>query len=285
LEKIKVNTHHKLQNMKTLLIIISIIGGIALLGWLGFQFKPKPFSPYPESAPELKTIPLPAGLPAAVEQFYKTVYGDQIPVIETVLIKGRGTMAPFGLKMPARFVFVHNAGKDYRHYFEATFFGLPIMKVNENYLDGKSYFQLPVATYENDASTNQGANLALWAEAAWFPSIWLTDSRVRWEAVDDRTALLFVPFGEKQENFVVRFNPETNLLDSMEAMRYRDPGDQAKKILWITRNVDGDTIPGTPFSNTGSATWLDQGIPWATFTLEEVKYNVDISQYIRQRGN
>ena len=75
-------------------------------------------------------------------------------------------MAPFGVNMPNRFIFVHNAGKDYRHYFEATFFGIPIMRVNENYIDGKSYFELPVATYINDASTMQGANLALWAEAS-----------------------------------------------------------------------------------------------------------------------
>lgn len=271
--------------MKTLLMIICILVGIIFLGWLGFQIKPKSFSPYPQAAPELKTIPLPSGLPAPVERFYKTVYGNEIPAIETAVIKGRGVMAPFGVKMPARFVFVHEAGKNYRHYFEATFFGFPIMKVNENYLDGKSYFQLPVATYENDPSINQGANLALWAEAAWFPSIWLMDSRVRWEPLDDRAALLFVPFEGKEENFVVRFDPETGLLASMEAMRYRDAGPQAKKILWITRSEEGGTIAGTSMSAVGSATWLDQGKPWAMFTLEEVKYNVDVSQYIRQRGN
>ncbi|MGE5641417.1 MAG: DUF6544 family protein [Byssovorax cruenta] len=271
--------------MKVFLILLGVLAGVLLLGWLGFQFKPKSFAPFPGTISALTTVPLPDGLPAPVERFYKTAYGDEIPVIETVVMKGRGEMAPFGVKMPARFIFVHNAGKDYRHYFEATFFGVPIMKVNENYIDGKSYFELPVATYEDDASTNQGANLALWAEAAWFPSIWLTDPRVHWEPVDDKTALLFVPFEEGEENFVVRFNPETGLLDSMEAMRYRDAGNQAKKILWITRNVDGPTIPGTKLSAVGSATWLDQGKPWAIFTLEEVKYNVDVKEYILQRGS
>ena len=82
----------------------------------------------------------------------------------------------------------------------------------------------------------------------------------------------------------MRFNSETGLLDSMEAMRFRDPGPQAKKILWITRNVEGKKIEGTLLDAVGTATWLDQGIPWATFTLEEAKYNVDVSQYIRQRG-
>lgn len=271
--------------MKILLIVISILAGLIFLGWLGLKIKPAPFSPYPETAPALRTMPLPAGLPAPVERFYKTVYGDEIPVIESAVMKGRAFIAPFGVRMPARFVFVHEAGKGYRHYIEATWFGMPIMKVNEGYVDSKSFFEPPVGDpIINDASTNQAANLAVWAEAGWFPSIWLTDPRVRWEAMDDKTALLFVPFEDQEENFVVRFNPETGLIDSMEAMRYRDSGSQAKKILWITRNVPSKKIEGTQLDTVGNATWLDQGIPWATFTLEEVNYNVDVSEYIRQKG-
>lgn len=271
--------------MKTLIIIIYILIALLFLCWLGFQVKPKSFSPYPENTPELKTVPLPAGLPAPVERFYKTVYGENIPVIDTVMIEGRATVSPFGMKMPARFIFVHNAGRDYRHYIEATWFGIPIMRVNESYVDGNSHFEIPViGTLDNDPSTSQAANLAVWAEAAWFPSIWITDPRARWEPIDDHTALLFVPYKDREENFVMRFNPETGLLDSMEAMRYRDSGDQAKKILWITRTEKGENIEGTKLSSVGSATWLDQGIPWAVFTLEEVKYNVDVSKYIQQKG-
>jgi hypothetical protein len=271
--------------MKILLIILCIAAVLLFLGWLGLQVKPKAFLPYPEKTPPLKTIPLPAELPAPVERFYRTVYGDEIPLIETVVIKGRADISPFGVKFPARFLFVHNAGKDYRHYIEATWFGMPILKVNERYVNGKSLFEPPVGAWiDNDASTNQAANLAVWAEAAWFPSIWITDPRVRWEAVDENTALLFVPFEGKEENFVMRFHPETGLLDSMEAMRYRDAGPRAKKILWITRNLPAKKIEGTQLDSVGTATWMDQGIPWATFTLEEVHYNVDVSEYIRQKG-
>jgi hypothetical protein len=270
--------------MKLFMIIAAILLGIVLLGWLGLQIKPRPFSPYPEKTPALNTVPLPAGLPAPVERFYKTVYGNEIPVIETVITKGRAFIAPFGVKLPARFLFVHNAGQDYRHYIEATWFGIPIMKVNEGYVDGKSFFEGPMGNIYDDPSTNQAANLAVWAEAAWFPSIWITDPRVHWEAVDEKTALMYVPFEDTEENFVMRFNTETGLLDSMEAMRFRDSGPQAKKILWITRNVEGKKIEGAKLDAVGTATWLDQGIPWATFTLEEVNYNANVSEYIRQRG-
>jgi len=57
--------------------------------------------------------------------------------------------------------------------------------------------------------------------------------------------LLWVPFDEEMENFVVRFDPQTGMIDTMEAMRYREAGDQAKKILWITKNIPGKTIAGT----------------------------------------
>ncbi len=271
--------------MKIVWMILAALAVLAVLGWLGLQIKPRSFLPYPEKTPELKTIPLPEGLPAPVERFYKTVYGDEIPVIDTAVLKGRAVIAPFGLKLPARFVFVHNAGRDYRHYIEATWFGMPLMKVNERYLEGKSLFEAPVGeAIVDDASTNQAANLTMWAEAAWFPSIWITDPRVRWEPLDEQTALLYIPFEEAEENFVMRFNPETGLLDSMESMRYRDSGAQAKKILWITRNVPSKKIEGTPIDTVGNATWLDQGIPWATFVLEEVDYNVDVGEYIRQKG-
>ena len=271
--------------MRAVVILLAVVVVLLLLAWLGLRVKPRPFPPYADRTPELETVPLPDGLPAPVDRFYRTVYGDQVPVIDTVVFTGRATIAPvMGIPLPSRFVFVHNAGRDYRHYFEATIFGFPFMKVNEGYVDGASYFEAPVGTYYDDPNTNQGANLALWAEGALFPSIFLTDPRARWEPVDENTALLYVPFEDEEESFVVRFDPDTGLMTMMESMRFRNPGDQ-DKILWITRNEEGPTIPGsTTLSATGSATWLDQGRPWATFTVEDAAYNVDVSEYIRQRG-
>jgi hypothetical protein len=270
--------------MKIIYILVAILATLILLGWIGLNVQPKSFVLPMLQKSDPKTVPLPGGLPAPVERFYRTVYGDQIPVIETAVFVGRGRIRPFGVWLPARFVFVHEAGKNYRHYIEATFFGVPFLKVNEGYLNGESFFESPMGTYYNDANTNQGASLALWAEAGWFPSVWLTDSRVRWEAVDENTALLFVPFEDQVENFVVRFNPQTGLIDTMEAMRYREAGEGKSKILWITRNEPGDTLPGMKISATGSATWQDQGSPWAFFTIDEALYNADVSGYIRSRG-
>ncbi len=278
--------------MKVLYIILIVLAALIFIGWLGLQVKPKAFPlpslPTSDASTSLSTsvkmMPLPSGLSAPVERFYRAAYGDQIPVIESAVFTGRAVIRPFGVWLPARFVFVHEAGKNYRHYIEATFFGIPFLKVNEGYLDGESFFESPMGTYYNDLNTNQGANLALWAEAGWFPSIWLTDSRVKWEAVDENTALLFVPFEDQVGNFVVRFDPQTGLIKTMEAMRYREAGEGKTKILWITRNEPGAFLPGIKISAIGSVTWLDQGGPWAIFTIEEAVFNADVSEYIRKRG-
>jgi hypothetical protein len=245
--------------MKILLIVFSVLIALVILGWLGLQIKPRPFPPYLLRTPVLQ--------PSRCRQTclprwsaYRKVYGEAIPVIETVVITGRHD--PPGDEHPPGAVHLGPLrGRDYRHYFEAIFFGLPFMKVNEG-IRWKSFFESPMGSSVDDPNTNQGANLALWGEAVWFPSIFLTDPRARWEPVDENTALLYVPYQDGQETFVVRFNPETGLIDLMEAMRYRNPGD-TQKILWLPKTESGPRIEGTQLSAVGSATWLDQGRPWA----------------------
>ena len=155
-------------------------------------------------------MPLPDGLPAPVERYYRQTYGDEVPVVHSVVITGRGKIRPFGLWLPARYRFTHDAGKGYRHYIEATWFGIPIMKVNERYIDLKAKMELPWMTDEGE-KLDQAANIGMWAELAGSaPSVLVTDPRVRWEPIDDDSAVLVVPLGtDATDTFVVRFDPGT----------------------------------------------------------------------------
>ena len=227
-----------------------------------------------------KTVPV---------RFYRLLYGGgpeeavQVPLIESAVLSGRARMRVFGITFPGRFRFTHAAGQGCRHYIETTLFGLPIMKVNETYLDGKGRMALPFGVIEDEPKVDQGANLGLWAESLWLPAILVTDPRVRWEEIDDASALLIVPFGEGEETFVARFDPQSGLLRTLEAMRYRDAGDE-KKTLWINDAREWREIEGWTTLETGAVTWFDQGTPWAVFTVEEVVYNADVSVYIRGTG-
>ena len=269
--------------MSVLQIILLILAVLVFLLWAGLLVNAAPFPTYPEPSQEVQTIPLPENLPKPVERYYRVVYGDRIPVITSAVITGRASMRPFGpLFLPARFRFTHITGKNYRHYIETTFFNIPFLKVNECYLDGKARMELPFATDEGE-KLDQAANLGLWAETAWFPAVFLTDPRVSWQSVDDNTALLIVPFNDTTDQFTVRFDPKTGMAVVYEALRYHD-SKSPEKVLWINRVTDIKEKDGKLAFITGSATWMDSGKPWAFFTAENITFNVDVSQYVRQKG-
>jgi len=268
--------------MKILFIFVGIVVALVLLGWLGLQIKPAPLPAFPEQAGRLETVPLPEDLPAPVERFYRQVYGENVPVIESFVVTGRAKMRIMGIIFPSRFRFTHIAGQDYRHYIETTIFGLPLMKVNEHYLGGKSRLELPFGV-EEGPKVDQGANLGLWAETLWLPSIFITDPRVRWEPIDEETALLIVPFGEKEQRFVARFDPETGMLHFLESMRYKGT-ESERKTLWINGALQWSIVAGNTTPAFSAATWFDEGTPWAVFTVEDIRYNVDVEDYIRAKG-
>ena len=122
---------------------------------------------------------------------------------------------------------------------------------------------------------------------------------MRWEAIDDTTARLVVPFdcpfdlaqgkaqdrpfGEEEDTFTVTFDPQTGLIRTMEAMRYREATDETK-IPWRNEPLGWQTFHGVMIPSPAAVTWLDEGTPWAVWTIEDVAYNVDVSEYIKARG-
>ena len=268
--------------MKILIFFLGVMFLIILIGWLGLRIKPSPLPPYPQEGNKPETQPPPDGLPAPVLSFYSKLYGDNIPVIKSFIVTGRAEMRIMGITFPARFRFTHLAGQGYRHYIELTFFGLPIMKVNEYYLDGKGRLELPFGVEEGE-KINQGANLALWAESMWMPAIFITDSRPRWQAIDGETAVLFVPFGEGEQQLIVRFDQQTGMIAIMESMRFKG-SDNERKTLWINHAARWEERNGTLTPTTASVTWFDEGTPWAVFQVEDVRYNVEVEGYIRGKG-
>ena len=270
------------QNASRGAILDLVILVPVLLAW-GLRIQPQPFPAYPEPTAEMSTMPLPADLPAPVARYYQTIIGEQVPVIDTAVITARGSTRVMGITFPARLRFTHDAGQGYRHYIEATLFGRPLLKVNEAYLDGHARLVLPMGVTEHEPKIDMAANLGLWGESIWLPSIFVTDSRVRWEAVDDTTARLIVPADDVGETFTVYFDAESGLIRQMEAMRFKEATD-TEKISWQLDILAWDEFHGILIPSSATATWADEGTPWLIVTVEEIAYNVDIATYIEAVG-
>lgn len=264
--------------------LLSLIMLVPLLLVWGLRIQPRPFTPYPQTSQPLTAVPLPTDLPEPVARYYQAMMGDKVPVVETAVITGRGTLRFLGITFPARLRFTHDAGQGYRHYIEATILGYPVLKVNERYLDGIGKMELPVGVIENEPKVNMAANLGLWGESIWLPSIYITDSRVRWEAINETSALLFVPYETVEESFTVYFDPETGLIKQMEAMRYKDAASE-EKTLWQLDIQDWDNYQDMLLPSRATVTWADEGLPWLIIKVEDIVFNVDVNNYIRAKGS
>jgi len=271
--------------MTVLMWVLGAVAALVFVGWLGLQVQPAPFPEYPQAgASAITTAPVPAGLPAPVDRFYRTVYGDAVPVVTSAVLTGRARIRPnIPFWMPARYRFTHVAGRDYRHYIEACWFGIPVLTVNESYIDGASLIDIPIVGKDSGPKVEWSANQGLWAESWQFPALFVTDPRVTWKPIDADTALLVVPFKDATQQFVVRFDPATGLPTWTETMRYHGSA-SAEQTLWMTHADAYAEMNGVLTNTVGSATWMDDGKPWAVFTLEDARFNVDVSDYVRARG-
>lgn len=268
--------------MAVVLIPVVLLAVLIVALAIGLRVQTSSFPPYTATTPPLRTFPLPEGLPEPVTRYYQTIAPGGLPVIESAVISGRVPTRIMGITFKGRFRFVHEAGRSYRHYIELTLFGQPIVKVNERYVDGVSHFELPWATQESTPELDQAANLGLWGETIWFPTVYLTDSRVRWEAVDATHARLVVPFEAGTDEFLVTFDSQTGLIAQMEAMRHKDGAKE--KIRWLLNPREWKGFHGVLLPAVAAVTWEDEGTPWAVFSVEEIVYNADVSAYVRQRG-
>lgn len=264
--------------------LVAVIVLLLLFGLLGLQVKARSF-PTIESSADYALSPIPEGLPLPVERFARAIYGDTLPQIQTAMVLGRAKLAPTGLPLPTRFRFYYDALRSsHYHDIQVTIFNLTFMRIHERNLDGHVMLDLSVLGRVEDApKTNRAGIQGYWGEVlAWIPSVALTDPRVRWGAVDDTTALLYLPGLDDEEAFTVHFDADTGLITDVETMRYQSE-ENAERWRWFNRILQWGTLNGQPVAARSQTQWK-QDKPWATWEIEQVVLNVEVSSRLAQFG-
>ncbi len=266
--------------MSTLGKVIAVIAGslaaLVGIGWVGLRIPPKGFPPPAAKTQDRGSVRLPDNLPEPVYRHFKATLGDEVPKIESAVVWGRASIKT-GLWMPLRFKAYYIPGQHFYRYMEITWFGLPMVKGTDSYLNGEGVMNI-AGNISSGEKINQGQILALWAEAVWMPSAFVTDPRIRWEAIDEVSARLVVPFGEGEETLLVKFDPQTGLMTEMSALRYR--GQEDKKTPWRVECMEWQKVGSVIIPTRSAVTWEDEGSPWSFWTIEGTEYNIDVSEKI-----
>jgi len=173
-----------------------------------------------------------AGLPEPVQRFFKTVLKEGQAIIAKVefLQKGQFNMNEkldkWNKFTATQLVVTRRLGFDWDARIQIA----PLLNafVHDTYLLGSGNLHasllglFTLANMHDAPELNQGELLRFFAEAAWYPTSLLPSHGVRWEAVNDRSALATLTDGETTASVVFQFNAEEVIASMRAEERYRD---------------------------------------------------------------
>lgn len=262
------------------LFVILLIAG----AWLGFRNNARPFTRIePGATPP--THPIPMQLPDPVKKFAQVLFDDSIPEATSALVIGRARLAPTGIPLPTRFKFYYDAPRaSHYHDIHVTWFNRTIMRIHERNLEGHATLDLALLGRVDDVPrTNRASIQGYWAEVlAWVPSIALLDSQLHWEPLDAASVRLRLPGLDEAEALTLHFDSNTGLLASIETMRFRDEAD-AQRHRWRNHVLEWGTVNGLRVPTRSQTQW-DDDAPWATWHVDQIVLNYDVTQRLAHFG-
>ncbi len=268
------------------LTVIVLITILLVFFWSGFKRKFEGFPPDSEQIFD-GSIMIPEPLPDNVKNHYRTIFkGKQIRDIHTARVWGKARYKISGIWMPLRFQTYYQTGTKFVRHLEFFWHNKIILKGIDYYAEGSGLLDVNgiIRMHEGGEIIDESQWISLWAESLLISAIDLSDSRLRWEEIDTLTSDVIIP-GHRQPNdgsfhrIRIRFHPETGLIHSIAANRYR--GQLGKKRIPWRIQVRKWHRYGTVWLPEYTVVWEDQKKPWCHYVINGISYNAaEDSQFI-----
>lgn len=156
--------------------------------------------------------------------------------------------------------------------------GVPAMRARDSLEDGRGrmsgkLFRLIKIMDETGPEMDQGALMRWLNETMWFPAVWATEV-IKWEEVDDQTALARVAAAGTEASGEFKFDGDGRMIDFV-GDRYRGvEGGRFELTRWSTPITSHRTYNGIELPAGGSALWwLNDG------TFEYIQIQADRIDY------
>jgi hypothetical protein len=262
------------------IVLVGIVAVLLTIGWLGFQIEPESFSPHPEKTKVVGAVAAPTDIPEPVKRYYEAAAGNHVPEVRSAIVWGKAKLRINGIWMPVRFKAYYLPGQAFLRYLEVKWFGKTIIQVSDSYMNGKGAMKIEGLLNMNETGEkiDQGQNLAMWGETVFMPSVVIAKPPARWEAVDEESARLVIPYGDQNDSLLYKFDKKTGLIISVSAQRYR--GQEDIETPWLVEFTEWKMFHSVKIPVRYASIWEDEGSPWSYWIVEGVEYNVDISDNI-----
>ncbi len=262
--------------------IVTLFLVLAVAWLLGFQVPPARLKPHSASTEVKGTVSVPADLPPVVQRFFDAIApadGSGLPRLDTAVVWGRARQRLVVLRrrvwVPVTWKQQFEGGEAFHWAATVRWYRLPFGHGYDFFRDGHGEFGFGPEVARS-RQLDQAENVRLWVESVWMPTVWLNDWRVQWEPADSADcARLVVPgaSGADPESIEVWFDPETGLVDRIEAQRFRGVRDETPS-LWTVTCLDWTTFHGVKVPARLQLAW--NGEVYAVLRVDGVEYNVTV---------
>lgn len=207
-----------------------------------------------------------AGLPAPVQRYFRRVLKDGQPMVERIQLSQKGEMnfSETDEKWKAftadQLVNLQRPG----FMWDARVRMMPAVdvRVHDSYASGEGALRaavlglITVGEFHGGTAMAEGELMRFLAESVWYPTALLPSQGVRWQSIDDHSALATLTDGETGVTLTFRFNDDGLISSFDAASRGRAIDSKIVAAPWHGRFWNYQDQGGTTVPMEGEVSWV-----------------------------